>query len=58
MFHGGTIAFSWTMADTVPREDVMARFEEAAEIMMRAAAAAGDRRAGGGGAGGVLPGAA
>ena len=36
VFHGGTIAFSWTMADTVPREDVMARFDEAADIMMRA----------------------
>ena len=35
VFHGGTIAFSWTMADTVPREDVMARFDEAADIMMR-----------------------
>ena len=36
VFHSGTIAFSWTMADTVPREDVMARFDEAADIMMRA----------------------
>ena len=36
VFHGGTIAFSWTMADTVPREDVMARFDEVADIMMRA----------------------
>ena len=36
VFHGETIAFSWTMADTVPREDVMARFDEAADIMMRA----------------------
>ena len=36
VFHGGTIAFSWTMPDAVPREDVMARFDEAADIMMRA----------------------
>ena len=36
VFHSGTIAFSWTMPDTVPREDVMARFDEAADIMMRA----------------------
>ena len=36
VFHSGTIAFSWTMPDTVPREDVMARFDEAAYIMMRA----------------------
>lgn len=36
VFHGGTIAFSWTMPDTVPREDVMARFDEAADIMVRA----------------------
>ena len=36
VFHSGTIAFSWTMQDTVPREDVMARFDEAADIMMRA----------------------
>ena len=35
VFHCGTIAFSWTMPDTVPREDVMARFDEAADIMMR-----------------------
>ena len=35
VFHSGTIAFSWTMPDTVPREDVMARFDEAADIMMR-----------------------
>lgn len=36
VFHSGTIAFSWTMPDTVPREDVMARFDEAADIMMQA----------------------
>ena len=36
VFHSGTIAFSWTMPDTVPRKDVMARFDEAADIMMRA----------------------
>lgn len=36
VFHSGTIAFSWTMADTAPKEDVMARFDEAADIMMRA----------------------
>lgn len=36
VFHSGTIAFSWTMSDTVPREDVMARFDEAADIIMRA----------------------
>ena len=33
VFHSGTIALSWTMPDTVPREDVMARFDEAADIM-------------------------
>ena len=36
VFHSGTIAFSWTMPDTVPREDVMARFDEAADIMKQA----------------------
>ena len=36
VFHGGTIAFSWTMPDGTPRDDVMARFDEAADIMMRA----------------------
>ena len=36
VFHSGTIAFSWTMPDAVPREDVMARFDESADIMMRA----------------------
>ena len=36
VFHSGTIAFSWTMPDAVPREDVMARFDETADIMMRA----------------------
>ena len=36
VFHSGTIAFSWTMPDAVPREDVMGRFDEAADIMMRA----------------------
>jgi lipoate-protein ligase A len=36
VFHSGTIAFSWTMPDTVPREDVMARFDETADIMMSA----------------------
>lgn len=36
VFHSGTIAFSWTMTDGTPRGDVMARFDEAADIMMRA----------------------
>ena len=36
VFHGGTIAFSWTMPDGTPRDDVMERFDEAADIMMRA----------------------
>ena len=36
VFHSGTIAFSWTMPDGTPRDDVMARFDEAADIMMRA----------------------
>ena len=36
VFHSGTIAFSWTMPDAVPRADVMARFDEAADIMMQA----------------------
>ena len=36
VFHSGTIAFSWTMPDETPRGDVMARFDEAADIMMRA----------------------
>ena len=36
VFHSGTIAFSWTMPDSVPRTDVMARFDEIADILMRA----------------------
>ena len=36
VFHRETIAFSWTMPDSSPRADVMARFEETADIMMRA----------------------
>ena len=36
VFHTGTIAFSWTMMDGTPRGDVMARFDESADIMMRA----------------------
>lgn len=36
VFHGGTIAFSWTMPDETPRGDVMARFADTADIMMRA----------------------
>ena len=37
VFHCGTIAFSWTMPDTTnPRGDVMARFDETADIMVRA----------------------
>ncbi len=36
VFHQETIAFSWTMPDTSPRTDVMARFDETADIMMRA----------------------
>lgn len=34
VFHSGTIAFSWTMPDETPRGDVMARFDETADIMM------------------------
>ena len=47
VFHSGTLAFSWTMPDDVPRADVMARFEETADIMRRALRALGiDARVG------------
>ncbi len=36
VFHRDTIAFSWTMPDTLPRADVMARFDETANIIMHA----------------------
>ena len=58
VFHGGTIAFSWTMPDGTPRDDVMARFDEAADIMMRALLRLGDRCASGRGGGRILSGAA
>ncbi len=36
VFHHETIAFSWTMPDAAPRADVMARFDEVADILASA----------------------
>ena len=36
VFHRDAVAFSWTMQDSTPRGDVMARFDETSDIVMRA----------------------
>jgi lipoate-protein ligase A len=47
VFHQGTIAFSWAIADPSPREGIRPRFEELAGIMVRAFASLGaDARVG------------
>lgn len=35
VFHEGTIAFSWTIPDASPKDKVMARFDEIADIIVR-----------------------